>query len=223
MTTLLSIALLIGAYLLGSIPSAYLFARWRKGIDIRRYGSGTVSGSMIWEHVSKPGIVLVGVFDVCKAVAATWLGYQISLPMAVAAGLMAAIGHNWPIFLRFIGGRGLGLFLGMCLVLFPWGCVWILASLILGRVISRDSAPWAMAAMLGFPLFVLWMGQPAAFVWGSVGMLCLTIAKRLEGNQRHLPDNRAERRRVLLYRVFLDRDIRSWEEWVHRTPATTQT
>ena len=129
----LPILVFAGAYLLGSIPTAYVFARWHSGIDIRRYGSGTVSGSMVWEHVSRWGVVAVGLFDVGKAAAATWLGYQISLPAAVAAGLLATIGHNWPLFLRFVGGRGLGCFLGICVIVFPWGCAWILLSLALGR------------------------------------------------------------------------------------------
>ena len=212
-----------GAYLFGSIPTAYVFARWHSGIDIRRYGSGTVSGSMIWEHVSRWGVVAVGLFDVGKAAAATWLGYQISLPAAVAAGLLATIGHNWPLFLRFVGGRGLGCFLGICVIVFPWGCAWILLSLALGRVISRDSAPWALVAMLAFPGFALLLGEPAAVVWGCAGMWLVTVVKRLEANRRPLPADRSEWGRVLLYRFMLDRDIRNWDEWVHRAPATATT
>ena len=218
MTVLMAVLVIVASYLLGSIPTAYVFARWRKGIDLRQYGSGTVSGSMVWEHVSKWGIVVVGLFDLGKAALATWLGLQISLPMAVAAGLAAAIGHSWPIFLRFVGGRGIGCFMGSMLVVFPWAFPWLLAFLGLGRLISRDSAPWAFAGLAALPLFAWLMGQPVPIIWGCVAMLVLTIAKRLEANRRPLPADGAARRRVLLYRLFLDRDIRDWHTWVRRVP-----
>lgn len=223
MVVLTSALVIIVSYLLGSIPTAYLFARWRKGIDIRRYGSGTVSGSMVWEHVSRWGVVAVGLYDVGKAVLATWLGLQISLPMAIAAGLVAAVGHNWPIFLHFTGGRGLGCFLGLFLFVFPWGALWILVALALGRLISRDSAPWAAASVVMLPGFAAIMGQSLAVIWGCVAMVLITAVKRLDANRRPLPADKAERRRVLLYRLFLDRDIRDWQTWVSRTQDTDTT
>jgi glycerol-3-phosphate acyltransferase PlsY len=215
-------ALLIGSYLLGSIPTAYLFARWRKGIDLRQYGSGTVSGSMVWEHVARWGVVVVGLFDLGKAAFATWLGAHISLPVAIAAGLAATIGHNWPIFLNFTGGRGLGCYMGMFLVIFPWGFPWMLGFLALGRLISRDSAPWALAALVGLPVFAWYMHQPPELIWATIIMLILALVKRVEANRRPLPADPAERRRVLLYRLLLDRDIRDWHTWVRRTPESRQ-
>ncbi|MGC8827678.1 MAG: glycerol-3-phosphate acyltransferase [Anaerolineae bacterium] len=214
--------LLIGSYLLGSIPTAYLFARWRKGIDLRQYGSGTVSGSMVWEHVARWGVAVVGLFDLGKAAFATWLGSHISLPAAIAAGLAATIGHNWPVFLNFTGGRGLGCYMGMFLVIFPWGFPWMLGFLALGRLISRDSAPWALAALVSLPAFAWYMHQPPALIWGTVIMLILALIKRVEANRRPLPADPAERRRVLLYRLLLDRDIRDWHTWVRRTPESRQ-
>jgi len=221
MVALMAALVIIASYLLGSIPTAYLFARWRKGIDLRQYGSGTISGSMVWEHVSRWGVVAVGLFDVGKAVLATRLGLQISLPMGVAAGLVAAVGHNWPIFLHFTGGRGLGCFIGLFLIVFPWGALWILAALALGRLISRDSAPWALASVIMLPGFAAIMGQPPAVIWGCVAMLLITAVKRLDANRQPLPAEKADRRRVLRYRLLLDRDIRDWQTWVNQTPETT--
>ena len=56
----LFVLLLLFGYLLGSIPSGYLAGKWIKGIDLRNYGSGTVSGSMVWEHVARWAVVPVG-------------------------------------------------------------------------------------------------------------------------------------------------------------------
>jgi len=58
------VLLLVFGYFLGSIPSGYLAGKWVKGIDLRNYGSGTVSGSMVWEHVSKWAVFPVGIFDI---------------------------------------------------------------------------------------------------------------------------------------------------------------
>jgi len=125
---ILSILLIIFGYLLGSIPTAYIAGRVLKGIDLRAHGSGTVSGSMVWEHVGHWVVVPVGLFDVAKGAIPTWLALQLDLGVfiAVLAGFAAVIGHNWPVFLRFIGGRGLGSMLGMLLVLFPPGVLWFL-------------------------------------------------------------------------------------------------
>jgi glycerol-3-phosphate acyltransferase PlsY len=68
-----SIFLILFGYLLGSIPTAYLAARWKKHVDLRRYGNGTVSGSMVYEHVARWLVVPVWLFDVAKAALPAWL------------------------------------------------------------------------------------------------------------------------------------------------------
>lgn len=213
-------ALLIGAsYLIGSIPTAYLVSRWVKGIDLRLYGSGTVSGSMVWEHVARWALFPVGLFDLGKAALPAWLGLRLGLgmPVAAAAGLAAAAGHNWPLYLRFTGGRGLGCFLGVLLVIFPWGFPWLLAFLAVGWLLG-DSAPWALAGLLALPLFAHIVGGPVVVAPTAAAMLLLTWGKRLEANRRPLPPPGVERRRVILRRLFLDRDIASHSEWIQRRP-----
>ena len=215
-----SALLIVGGYLLGSIPAAYLASRWLKGADLRQYGSGTVSGSMVWEHVARWAIVPVGLFDVAKAAFPTWLGLRLGLgmPVAAAAGLAAVVGHNWPIFLRFTGGRGLGGFMGVLLVIFPWGALWMLAFLAIGWRLG-DSAQWALASLVTLPLFAYLVGGPEVVAPATGAMLLLTLGKRLEANQRPLPPPGPERRRVILRRLFLDRDIASHEDWIRRGPG----
>lgn len=214
-----SALLIVAGYLFGSIPTAYLVSRWTRGIDLRRYGSGTVSGSMVWEHVARWAILPVGLFDVGKAALPTWLGLRLGLgmPVAVAAGLAATVGHNWPLYLRFTGGRGLGCFLGVLLVIFPWGSLWLLVFLAVGWLLG-DSAPWALASLLTMPLLAQATGGPGVVAPTSGGMLLLTLVKRLEANRRPLPPPGLERRRVILRRLFLDRDISSHPDWIRRHP-----
>lgn len=214
---LLSFLLILGGYLLGSIPTSYLAGKWIKGIDLRKYGSGTVSGSMVWEHVARWALFPVGIFDVLKAAFPTWLSLQIGLgdKVAMLAGISALVGHNWPLYLGFTGGRGLSPFLGVITVLYPWVFVWLLAFLAVGYFLG-DSAPWALAGLILIPLFNHWTDGPAMVNWAAIAMVILTIIKRLEANRRPLPEIGTERRKVILRRVFLDRDISSHQEWINR-------
>ncbi len=212
-----SLLLIVCGYLLGSVPSAYLAGRWLKGIDLRRFGSGTVSGSMVWEHVAHWAVLPVGLFDIFKAGFPVWLGLHLRLPEAAAilAGLAAMIGHNWSLYLGFTGGRGLSPFLGVLLVVFPWGVPWLLVFLAIGYLLG-DSAPWALLSLLLLPLFNRWMNGPTILDLAVVCMLLLTVIKRLEANRRPLPEDGAERRAVLFRRLFFDRDIASHRDWINR-------
>ena len=112
---MLDFLFILGGYLLGSIPTAYIVARLTRRIDLRRYGSGTVSGSMVYEHVSRWMVVPVGLFDIAKGALPTWLclNYGMGETIAVLSGLAAVAGHNWPIYLSFTGGRGVNPFYGL--------------------------------------------------------------------------------------------------------------
>ena len=214
-----SVLLVLGGYLLGSIPTAYLVTKWFAKRDIRQYGSGTVSGSMVYEHVARWAVVPVGLFDLAKAAFPAWLALTLDLgqPTAAAAGLAAVAGHNWPIFLRFTGGRGLGAYMGVLLAIFPWGFPWMLVFLAIGWRLG-DSAPWALASLVTLPLFSYLLDGPDVVAPATGAMLLLTLAKRLEANRRPLPPPGPERRRVILRRLLFDRDIASHADWIRREP-----
>ena len=214
-----AILLVFGGYLFGSIPTAYIAAQTTKHIDLRRYGSGTVSGSMVYEHVSHWMIVPVGLFDIAKGAFPTWLGLEIGTGEMIAslAGLAAVIGHNWPVYLKFTGGRGISPFMGLLLVMFPWGFPWMLAFLGIGFALG-DSAPWALASMVTMPLLMAWLRAPSAMYLAVAIMVLLTIIKRLEANRTPLPSSHSEKWKVLLRRLFLDRDIVNHKDWIRRKP-----
>ena len=92
-------SLLIAAYLLGSVPAAYLVAKWSRGIDIRKYGSGNVGASNIVRIVSTRWAIPVIIFDVGKGAVMVWAAQLLGLGIAqqVTVGLAAIIGHNWPV------------------------------------------------------------------------------------------------------------------------------
>jgi glycerol-3-phosphate acyltransferase PlsY len=211
--------LIVGAYVLGSIPTGYLVARFLRGVDLRRYGSGTPTGSMVYEHVARWAVVPVGLFDVGKAALPTWGAVHLDLGtgVAVAAGLVAVAGHNWPIFLGFTGGRGISGFLGVLAVVFPLGTAWLLGFLFIGWRLG-DSTVWTVAALATLPLFSWMVDGPAIVPVLAASMLLLTLVKRIEANRRPLPPPGTERRRVIVRRMLFDRDIRDHAEWVRRSP-----
>ena len=213
-----SIFLMIFGYLFGSIPSGYLAGKWLKGIDLRQFGSGTVSGSMVWEHVAKWAVIPVGLFDIFKGAFPTWLGLRLGMgePVAMLAGFAAIVGHNWPIYLNFQGGRGFSPFLGELLVFFPWGVLIVLAGLGLGNLFHSPAFPLLVVILL--PIFTNWMDGPSIVLWCSILMVLITLIKRVEANQRPLPIDKTERRKVILRRIFLDRDIQNHQVWIRREP-----
>jgi glycerol-3-phosphate acyltransferase PlsY len=214
-----SILLIVGGYLLGSVSSAYLAGKLVAGKDLREYGSGNLGGSMVFEHVGRWAFIPASLFDLFKSVFPTWLALQLGLGMyvAAAAGLAAVAGHSWSLYLGFTGGRGILSFLGVLLVLYPWGGIWLIVLTILGWLL-RDSAPWVLAALVTMPLLPLFLDGPEV-----VGPLCgamtlLALAKRIEANRRPLPPPGPERRSVILRRAFLDRDIVDHKVWIRQEP-----
>jgi len=206
------------SYLMGSVPFAYIAGKALKGIDLRRYGSHTVSGSNVYRHVSRPAIVVVGVLDAGKAAFPTWLAIHLGLgtPTAVAAGLAAVIGHDWPIYIGFKGGRGLGASMGMLLVLFPWGTLWLLASLGLGQVLGNGPLA-ALLGLLTLPLLAFIAGQGSPVMGACLAIPAIAVIKRLEANREPVPPG-TRLSEVLLNRLLLDRDIRDREAWINRVP-----
>jgi hypothetical protein len=109
--------------------------------------------------------------------------------------------------------------MGVLLVLFPWGFPWMLGFLAIGWLLG-DSAPWALASIATLPLLAYLVSGPPVVVFLAGGMVLLTLGKRLEANRRPLPPPGPERRRVILRRLLLDRDIADHKKWIQRKPST---
>ena len=109
------------AYLLGSVPWGYLLLRWRLGVDIREYGSGRTGMSNVLRTGGGKAALVVLALDIAKGVLAVMLArVVIGSPAAeVAAGLFALVGHNWPVFLQFRGGRGILTGMGSLSIMAP--------------------------------------------------------------------------------------------------------
>ena len=114
-------AVLVLSYLLGSVPWGYLALRWRHGVDIREYGSGRIGMTNVLRTGGSRVAVVILTLDIAKGILAVVLGRMVigSTEGEVAAGLFALVGHNWPVFLQFRGGRGILTGLGGLSVMAP--------------------------------------------------------------------------------------------------------
>ena len=123
MTAVLVTLTVILAYLLGSVPSAYLVGRRRRGVDIRQVGSRNMGAMNVFYSVGFWWGLLVLALDIGKGAAAVGIATALELPEAarLAAGLVAVLGHIFPVFLGFKGGKGGASCIGVLAVLLPWG------------------------------------------------------------------------------------------------------
>ena len=214
--------LLVAAYLFGSIPSAYLAARWSRGIDIRQHGSGNVGAANIMKLTSKWIFLAVIIFDTGKGALMVWAAQLLDLGITeqVAVGLAAIIGHNWPVFLRFNGGRGILTSLGVIAILVPWIGLIILViayglapfhQLALGVLLSVIFAPTA-AWFLSQPLGV---SDKLPIALGFLAMFLIMVIRRLTAPKTSLTSS-VSLRQLMVNRLLFDRDIRDREAWLHR-------
>jgi len=113
-------AVVIGSYLIGSIPFALLLGKLR-GVDIREHGSGNVGTTNVLRTAGAAAGAVALVCDVLKGAAAVFIArYTIGTPVAeMAAGLAAVVGHDWPVFLKFRGGKGVATGVGGVFAMVP--------------------------------------------------------------------------------------------------------
>lgn len=146
------------SYLIGSIPASYLTARYWKGIDIRRLGSGNVGTTNVWRNVGPAAGVVALAGDLGKGVLAVMLTkHFFGDPALVALAAVAVLaGHSWPVFLGFKGGKMVATGVGvLAAISLPVGAftaaVWVTAVLItryvsIGSLIAVTAIPFLMLA-----------------------------------------------------------------------------
>ena len=131
--------LLVIAYFLGSMPWGYLLLQWRRGVDIREYGSGRTGMANVLRTGGGKVAGLVLLLDVSKGILAVILAREVigHREAEVAAGLMALAGHNWPVFLGFRGGRGIATGAGVLSFLVPIAGAIAVSAFVMTTLVSR--------------------------------------------------------------------------------------
>jgi acyl phosphate:glycerol-3-phosphate acyltransferase len=183
---------LFAAYLLGSIPFGVLLARLFGGADVRKSGSGNIGAANVTRVVGPLAGILTLVLDAAKGAAGVWLAGRFtdeSAAWMMLAALAALLGHCFPVWLKFKGGKGvataLGVFLALCLPAALAALLVFLLVVVAWRYVSLGSI--AAAAAMPLLMYFLWAphhAPPLVITFGSLAAAALIVYKHDANIQR---------------------------------------
>jgi len=175
-------------YAVGSIPVGVLLGKAMRGLDVREYGSRSMGTTNVLRIVGPGAAALTFALDVGKGAAAVALARQLGAGHTgqAAAGLAAAVGHSWPAFARFRGGKAVATAFGGVLMLSPTGSVFAvvggLSALAATRIVSVGSLSAALSATIGAGVDSARSGDRVPIVFVSLAALLVAL--------RHIPNLR---------------------------------
>jgi len=193
---ILPVIAVIFSYLLGSVSFSVLLAKSLKGIDIRQHGSGNAGATNTLRVLGKGPAIMVLALDVIKGIAAVWIGRwlggeQVWVPLL--CGLAAIIGHNWPVYFRFRGGKGIATTIGVMASLFFLPALYAGIIAILSIVFTRYVSLGSLLFVLLTPLFLVISGQTGPYLWTSLIIFVFAfwrhrtnIVKLIQGKENKL-------------------------------------
>src|SRR5213592_3707530 len=171
-------AAIVAAYLLGSIPFALILARWWSAVDLRHVGSGNLGAANVMRTSGIAAGVLVAVLDMAKGMAGVMVAAMLTsnnTAAPAAAGLAAIVGHIYPVWLRFRGGKGVATACGVFSILTPLAvppAVAIFAAVVwLTKYVSLGS----LLASIALPPLAYALGSPAPAVLAALGASAIII------------------------------------------------
>lgn len=179
------------SYVIGLLPSAYIAGRFLKGVDIRELGDGNAGAANVYRNISHTAGVAVLAADIGKGALAILLAQVVaSQPVVLLSGVAVVAGHNWPIFLKFKGGRGLATTIGVMLALITVP----MAILSVGGLIAlwkkRDLLTTGSIMFAPLPLLAWLFGASSVLIaYGVVlpcfaGVMHLVTTKHLSQEQK---------------------------------------
>jgi acyl phosphate:glycerol-3-phosphate acyltransferase len=177
------IALVVGAYLLGSVPFGLLIARLQGGVDLRRVGSGNIGATNVLRALGKRAAALTLVGDIGKGALAVGIGraLHVSPTLLAIIALAAVVGHLLPVFLGFRGGKGVATTLGVILAAMPAVGVLLLVIWVAVATIWRYSSLAALVAAAALPVLALVLDGRTVMVV-LAGTLCFLVLLRHREN-----------------------------------------
>jgi acyl phosphate:glycerol-3-phosphate acyltransferase len=185
---------LVLGYSVGSLPLGFFVASWLKGIDLRRVGSGNVGATNVYRTAGLALALLVISIDVAKGAASVILAARVATSGTgpVAAGVAAIVGHVYPVWLRFHGGKGVATACGVFWVLAPLATAVAAAVFVVTVWLTRYVSLGSVIATAVLPTTAWMMSDPAPVVVGSA-LAALLIIQRHRGNLARLRDGQERR------------------------------
>lgn len=170
------ILVIVIGYIMGNFASSYFVGKLLANIDIREHGSGNAGAANTFRVLGATAGAIVFVCDVLKGILATAIGLWItgSRAGAMLAGGMAVIGHNWPVFFRFKGGKGIATSFGLIIVLFPKIALILFAAVVPLMLITRYVSLGSITAAVLLPVLLVAYQEPPNIV--LIGILLAVLA-----------------------------------------------
>lgn len=181
-----AVAIIVG-YLLGSISFSILIAKRVAKIDIRQHGSGNAGATNTLRVLGKGPAIVVLLLDAVKGVVAVLLAKYVFSggDWAIAlSGLASVIGHNWPVFFKFQGGKGVATTIGVLLALAPIPALISVVVTLVVIAISRYVSLGSLVFMALIPIFIYFQEEPLAYVVSTFAIAILGYIRHLENIRR---------------------------------------
>jgi glycerol-3-phosphate acyltransferase PlsY len=165
---------LIG-YVLGAIPTAYIAGRILTGKDIRRMGDENAGAANVYRELGPRAGVLVGVIDAAKGALAVAIAQSVNLSQdaVLLTGAATVIGHNWPVFLGFRGGRGVSTAIGILFVLVTLPMLILTLPTLLILIWRRNVTPSMAFLFIALPFLSWWLKVPLTLIVYGVALPAL--------------------------------------------------
>ncbi len=177
---MISTLLIITSYLLGSIMFSVIMGKLIAGIDIRNHGSGNAGATNTLRIIGKGPAIAVFLLDLGKGVLAVWLAKWF-VPeqdaIAILCGVAVILGHNWPIWFNFRGGKGIATTIGMIVTLAFLPTLFAGLIAILTIAITRYVSLGSLLLTAFLPIFIYIMDYPTELLWGSLAILVFAWVK----------------------------------------------
>ncbi len=179
---MLNLAIFFLSYIIGSIPFSFTIAKLFKGIDIRKLGTKNVGAMNIISVAGIfPGIIAL-LFDISKGALVVHLTNKITedIGVSLTSGLFTVIGHNWPIFLKFKGGKGVATTIGILLLISPFSLLILyLIAIPIIILIINDSYMSASIGFLILPLILWFLEKNIWFVIFGILIALIIVIRHL--------------------------------------------
>ena len=177
--------MIIFAYLLGSVPTGYLMGTWM-GVDVRTEGSGNIGATNVARVIGKRQGIMTLVADVAKGFLPVFAAFQLGFaPAAALVGTAAFLGHLYPVFLKFQGGKGVATAFGVFVGLAPLATLVLIVIFAAVALTSRIVSLSSMVAALAAPVTLWFFSYPPAVV-GLSALIASMIIIRHRDNVRRL-------------------------------------
>lgn len=192
MIILFYLASTVIGYILGCFSTAYVVGRVFGNLDIRKYGSGNAGTTNIMRILGTKAGIITFIGDALKGVLAVWIGQWIGHEIGgYICGIAAVIGHNWPIFLKFKGGKGIATSLGTILALQPVIALIMLIVAIGLIALTRYVSLASVGGALAFPIISIvtkWDNKPLVVFSLLLGLMAIykhkeNIKRLIEGKE----------------------------------------